>query len=124
EEYGIYRAVLEDEEVDGRTVKMIKIAGRHPALARALGENFEHQDTPLVRAIIADIVADLTARIVVQELFRSRRTTEEFDVARFYREHYKRVTRFLPRFQKLLVGEALEEGGDGEVSHPGLLAAG
>lgn len=110
EEWGAFRAIQDDEEIDGRLLKLIKIAGRHPALAPALGDNFEGQDTPIVRGMIAEIVADLAARLVVTELFRSRRNTEAFDADRFYREHYKRVTRFLPRFQKLLVGAALESG--------------
>jgi hypothetical protein len=55
--------------------------------------------------MIAEIVADFTARHVVRELYRLRRGSEEFDADRFYREHYKRLTRFLPRFHRLLVGD-------------------
>ena len=114
EEWGAYRAIEAEEEIDGRTVKIFKIAGRHPALAPLLGPSFEGQDTPAVRTIIAEVVADLAARVVVQALYRSRRNTEAFDADRFYREHYKRVTRFLPRLQKLLVGGTGLEHRDAE----------
>jgi hypothetical protein len=116
EEWGAFRAVVEEEEIDGRPVKIFKIAGRHPALAPSLGPHFEGQDTPVVRAIIAEIVADLAARVVVAELYRSRRNTEAFDSDRFYREHYKRVTRFLPRLQRLLVGRDLEPQEEADVA--------
>ncbi len=55
--------------------------------------------------MISEVVADISARIVVNSLYRVRRSSEEFDSDRFYREHYKRVMRFLPRFQKILIGE-------------------
>ena len=63
-----------------------------------------YQDTPLCRGILAEIAADIASRLVVSELYRLRRSLEDFDSDRIYREHYRRVLRFLPRFQKLLVG--------------------
>ena len=90
---------------DGHPISIIKVWGRHPAIRPYLGEAFEGQNSPVVRAMISEIVADVSARIVVSELYRLRRTTEDFNADRFYREHYKRMTRFLPRFQKLLIGE-------------------
>jgi hypothetical protein len=107
EDWGFWRAVIENEPLEaGGEIQVIKIAGRHPAIKRYLGENFEGQDTPICRTIIAEVVADVAARLIVGELYRLRRGTELFDADRFYREHYKRMTRFLPRFQRLLVGEA------------------
>jgi len=104
--FGIWRAIMETEE-DGAGAKttVIKIAGRHPAIRPVLGESFQGQDTPLCRALIAEIVADIASRHVVTKLYRLRSGTEEFDADRIYREHYKRVQRFLPRFQRLLVGK-------------------
>jgi hypothetical protein len=105
DEQGLFRSTVEPEEKDGHQISVIKVWGRHPAIRPYLGENFEGQNSPVARAMLSEIVADVSARIVVSELFRLRRTTEDFDAGRFYREHYKRVTRFLPRFQKLLIGE-------------------
>lgn len=102
--FGIWRALLERETTEqGREISIIKIAGRHPALRRVLGDEFEGQHTPTCRLVLAEIVADVASRHVVQELYRMRRTIEEFDSDRLYREHYKRVKRFLPRFQRILV---------------------
>jgi hypothetical protein len=109
EEFGMWRAVIEKEPTEsGEEKSVIKIAGRHTALRRYIGDRFEHQNSPICRGMIAEIVADVTARMIVSELYRIRRGTESFDADRFYREHYKRLTRFLPRFQALLVGQVTE----------------
>jgi hypothetical protein len=84
---------------------LIKVAARHAALLPYLGDDFEGQNTPIVRALISEAVADVGARIVVSKLYRQRRSTETFDVDRYYREHYKRMQKFLPRVQKVLVGD-------------------
>jgi hypothetical protein len=106
EDYGINRAIIETEpDGDGHEIRVIKIAGRHPALRPYLQEGFVGQNTPICRGLLSEIVADATARVVVSELYRLRRGTEVFDVDRFYREHYKRLTKFLPRFQRILVGD-------------------
>lgn len=106
EEMGLYRAITETETtLDGRSTNTIKIAGRHPGISAYIGSNFEGQNSPAARAMMAEVVADMAARLVVSALYRSRRNTEAFDADRFYREHYKRITRFLPRFQKLLLGD-------------------
>jgi hypothetical protein len=110
EDWGTYRAVIE-QETDEReqSVRVIKVAGRHPALRGYLGPGFELQNTPQARSIVAEVVADVTARLVVSELYRLRRGHEVFDADRLYREHYKRVTRFLPRLQRVLVPVAGSE---------------
>jgi hypothetical protein len=106
EEYGGYRAIVEEEPDErGEPTKYIKIAGRHPALRPYLGDDFGGQNTPIGRSVIAEVVADVTSRLVVTELYRLRGGTEGFDVDRFYREHYKRLLRFLPRFQRIMVGD-------------------
>ncbi len=115
EDFGIWRSIVEKEPVEGGERSVIKIAGRHPALRRYLGENFEHQDSPVCRGMITEIVADVTARMIVSELYRLRRNTEAFDSDRFYREHYKRLARFLPRFQSLLLGDSIKSVESGEL---------
>lgn len=105
ESYGPWRAIHEKEISDsGQEQMVIKIFGHHPAMKHVLGENFEGQESPLCRAIMAEILAAEAARIVVDELYRMRRTTEEFSSDRLYLEHYKRMTRFLPLCQRILVG--------------------
>ncbi len=104
-DFGSYRGVLEKEvKENGSIINVIKIAARHPALRPIIGENFERQNSPLCRILVAEIVAEVSTRLIVEEYYRLRRVTEEFDAARVYREHFKRVQRFLPRFQKLLLG--------------------
>lgn len=106
EAWGNFRAIIETETDDsGKQIRVIKIAGRHPAIRTYLGENFEFQETAQARSILAEVVADVTSRYVVSELYRLRRSFEPFDADRIYREHYKRVTRFLPRLQRVLVGD-------------------
>jgi len=105
DEWGTYRAIFEAEiDEHGRETQVIKIAGKHPAIRPYVGEAFEYQNTPQAQAILAEVVADVASRYVVTELFRKWQNTEMFDAARIYREHYKRVTRFLPRLQRLLLG--------------------
>ncbi len=105
DEWGNFRGIFEPEvDEHGRETQIIKIAGRHPAIRPYVGENFEYQNTPQAQAILAEVVADVASRYVVSELFRKWQSTEMFDAARIYREHYKRVTRFLPRLQRLLIG--------------------
>ena len=106
ESFGLWRAITSVEEDDaGVETTVIKIAGRHPAIRRAIGDNFEGQNTSLSRVLIAEIIADVAARHVVTKLYRLRSGSEEFDADRIYREHYKRVVRFQPRFQRLLLGK-------------------
>jgi hypothetical protein len=100
-----FRAIIEASQ-DG--LQVVKVAARHPGLLPYLGESFEGQKTPVVRTLIAEAVADAGARLVVSKLYRQRRNTETFDVDRFYREHYKVMERFLPRFQRVLVGDSAE----------------
>ncbi len=101
EEMGTFRAIIERAE----DVQIVKVAARHPALLPYLGNGFEGQNSPIVRGLLSEAVADAAARLVVSRLYYQRRSTEAFDVDRYYREHYKRMLKFLPRFQKVLVGE-------------------
>lgn len=69
-----------------------------------MGKDYELLNTPQAQAILAEVVADVSSRFIVTELFRRRQTTEVFDADRICREHYKWVTRFLPRLQRALIG--------------------
>lgn len=104
--FGISRAFHEEEETaSGGHLQVIKIAARHPAIRPYLGDNYEGQNSYACRTIIAEIVADIAARIVVNKLFAMRHSTEDFDAPILYREHYRRLERFLPKFQRILIGD-------------------
>jgi hypothetical protein len=112
EEWGPFRAIIEPTP----NMQLIKVAARHPALLPYLGEGLEGQNAPIVRALVAEAVADVGARLVVSKLYYQRRNTETFDVERYYREHYKRLMKFLPRVQKILVGDAAVARADVELA--------
>lgn len=124
DDYGPYRAIQENEPDEaGHVTRYIKIAGRHPALRPFMGDDFSGQDSPICRGLIAEIVADLTSRLIVSELYRLRSGTEAFDVDRFYREHYRRMRRLLPRCQRTLVGDPRLTAGDNSLPPSELLQA-
>lgn len=118
EEMGPYRAIIESTQ----DVQVVKVAARHPALLPYLDNGFEGQNTPIVRALVSEAVADVGARLVVSKLYRQRRNTEAFDVDRYYREHYKRMLKFLPRFQKVLVGDPPAARADAVLAPTALMA--
>jgi hypothetical protein len=101
---------------------VVKVAARHPALLPYLGNGFEGQNTPIVRALVSEAVADAGARLVVSKLYRQRRNIEAFDVDRYYREHYKRMLKFLPRFQKVLVGDPAAARADATLAPTEMMA--
>lgn len=104
--WGIFRAIIEPETNEaGHEVQVIKIAAHHPAIKPFIGENYEGQNSYVCRTIIAEVVADIAARMVVTELFNKRKSSEEFDALILYREHYKRMQRILPKFYRVLVGD-------------------
>jgi len=115
-DHGYYRAIVATEHTArGAEYKEIQISVEHPGLKPLLGRDRENQESKECREALAEITADTLSRIVVEELYRLRRSIEDFDSARFYREHYKRMARFLPRFQKLLVTGPQRNGGQGIV---------
>jgi hypothetical protein len=106
QELGSYRATIDTEPDEvGQERQVIRIYGRHPAIRVYVGENLELTDTAPARSILAEVIADATSRYIVSKLFQMRRSIEVFDADRIYREHYKRVTRFLPRLQRILLGD-------------------
>jgi len=115
EDTGIYRA-LSETEVDpatGEEVRVLKVSGRHPALRSVL--EVYTVNSPPARLVIAEAVADVAARVVVSQLYRLRRGSEEFSAERIYLEHYRRVARFLPKAQRSLLADLDEASGILEV---------
>jgi len=101
---GYWRGQIEYSDGEDGAVTTIKVMTSHPSVKPYFGHGLRYQDAPICRQMIAEIVADTAARKVVQDLYRMRGTVEDFDSSRFYREHYVRFTRFLPRLQRILVG--------------------
>lgn len=102
DEAGKYRAVVEKDS--GKIV--IRIKAGHPAMRRYRGSppNFKGQESPLFNALVAEIVADQAARMVLERKFPVS-ATEKLDGARFYAEHYLYLSKYLARCHKVLVAE-------------------
>jgi hypothetical protein len=102
DEAGKYRAVVEK---NGQQV-VIRIKGGHPAVRRYRGSppDFKGQDLPLFKALVAEIVADQAARMIMERKFPVS-GTEQLDAARFYAEHYAYLSKYLTRCHKTLVAE-------------------
>jgi hypothetical protein len=102
DEAGKYRAVV---ETDDQGV-VIRIKGGHPSVRRYRGSppDFVGQDMPLFKALVAEIVADQAARMVLERKFPVS-GTEKLDGARFYAEHYLYLSKYLIRCHKALVSE-------------------
>jgi hypothetical protein len=95
--------MVDSKEKHGEKSHVIKITVRHPGILPYLGDNLERRNTPQSQAIVAEVLANVTARFVVTELFRLRQHSEIFDASRIYTEHYKLVTRLLPKLQRILI---------------------
>jgi hypothetical protein len=122
EHFGAWRAIYDDDKLEsGEEITVLKIAGQHPAIRPYLGDKFEGVDSPICRELIAEAVADVSARMVVEELYQLRRSAEDFDATRIYVEHNKRIQRFLPRVQRILVGDVTEAIGSERLSPVSIL---
>ncbi len=102
---GRYRAYK--DRVDDVTV--IKILGGHPAIRRYIGPgpDFPNQDDPAARAVIAEIIAEQAARLVMET---KHKAAGELDGAAFYADHFFYLDKYLVRCHKNLVGNL----GDGQ----------
>ena len=103
EEAGNYRAIVEQ---DGAQTT-IKVMGRHPIMKRYRGPapGFPGDDLPTTQLVVAEIVADQVARMILEKKFPSS-VHEQFDAARFYVEHYKYMSKYLPRCHRALLSES------------------
>ncbi len=102
DEAGRNRAIVETE---GGKIR-IRIKGGHPAVRRYQGPapDYPGRDGPLFKAIVAEIVADQAARMVLERKFPVS-GAERLDAARFYVEHYAYLSKYLPRCHKTLVAD-------------------
>lgn len=102
DEAGRNRAIVER---DGDKIR-IRIKGGHPAVRRYQGTppDFSGRDQALFKALVAEIVADQAARMVLERKFPVS-GAERLDAARFYVEHYFYLHKYLPRCHKTLVAD-------------------
>lgn len=103
EEAGNYRAVV--EQSGGQNT--IKVMGRHPIMKRYRGPapSFPGDDLPATQLVVAEIVADQVARMILEKKFPSS-LNEQLDAARFYVEHYRYVSKYLTRCHRTLLTDA------------------
>lgn len=104
EEAGARRAIVDLE--NDRT--LIKVMGFHPAIRRYLGPppEFPLQDLSVSRAILAEIIADQAARVVMERKFPTASGQEQLDAARFYFEHQRYMSKYLARCHKGLIADS------------------
>ena len=98
---GRYSAYVERVE----EVTTIKILGGHPGIKRYLGPGpeFPHQDSPLARLAIAEIVAGEAARLVMERKYRA---AGALDGPAFYAEHLLYLEKYLPRCHRMMLADA------------------
>lgn len=104
EEAGTRRAVIEQK--DDRTI--IRVMGFHPAIKRYLGSppDFPSQDMSVSRAVLAEIIADQAARVIMERKFPTAAGQEQLDAARFYFEHQRYASKYLARCHKALIADS------------------
>jgi hypothetical protein len=104
EEAGTRRAVIEQKE--DRTA--IRVMGFHPAIKRYLGSppDFPLQDLSVSRAVLAEIIADQAARVIMERKFPTAAGQEQLDAARFYFEHQRYASKYLARCHKALIADS------------------
>ncbi|MFQ6006199.1 MAG: hypothetical protein ACE5OQ_11925 [Woeseia sp.] len=118
EEAGHRRALVERDE----DKLVIKIMGRHPAIKRYLGPapKFPYQDRTASKALVAEIVAAESTRILMERKFHSASGTGLLDAASLYVEHSRYMSKYLNRCHRALVGDA-DLGKARKVSRPVLV---
>jgi hypothetical protein len=100
-EAGAQRALV--ERVKDTTV--VAIMGNHPAVRRYFGPGpeFPYQDLSASRSIIAEIVAGVATRMVMEKKYP---TGTGLDAAALYADHAKYLAKYLVRCHRELVGES------------------
>ncbi len=97
---GNYRALV--DTVGDRT--RMEIQGLHPAIKRYLGPapDFPNQDTVEAKTVLAEIIANEAARMIVEKKFQD---AGELHGANFYSEHRRYLERYLARCHRLMIGD-------------------
>ena len=95
EDFGAYRAKWDTP----KQPNLLLISARHQSVSRYLGPSpeFDGQNLPMFKILLAEIVAENVARKILEE--RAAQTPEEFDgleVDQFYAQHNKLMKEFTP----------------------------
>jgi hypothetical protein len=104
QEAGNSRALVEQEG----SLTVINIMGFHPIMKRYRGPapTYPGNDLPTTKLLIAEIVADQAARMILNKKFHPSISNEQIDADRFYSEHYRYLTKYLSRCHKALLSDA------------------
>src|SRR5262249_36766468 len=99
------------------------VLGARPLPAHGLtaAVNSRVWDEPMVGTSSASSATD---ELPAALLFCVGTDLAEAHVDRYYREHYKRMLKFLPRFQKMLVGDPTIARDDARLAPTALMTAG
>lgn len=100
EDAGPYRALFDPPEPSPEEMQILKIMTKHPSLRPVIGENFERQDSPEWKAVLAEVVTDAFVRRLMERKFPGG--AEPLSANDFYLEMYSYSTRLLPRMQRVL----------------------
>jgi hypothetical protein len=79
--------------------------GFHPIMKRYRGSGHAGDDLPTTQLLVAEIVADQVARMILEKKFPSSSVHEQIDAAGFYVEHYRYMNKYLPRCHRALVSD-------------------
>lgn len=95
DDFGAYRAKWDRP----KQPNLLLISARHQSVSRYLGPSpeFDGQNLPMFKILLAEIVAENVARKILEE--RAAQTPEEFDgmeVDQFYAQHNKLMKEFTP----------------------------
>ena len=103
EEAGNFRAIVATE--NNQTV--IKVMGRHPIMKRYRGPapSYPGDNLPITKLLLAEIVADQVSRIILEKKYPNSINIEQLDAARFYVEHYRYMSKYLPRCHNILLSD-------------------
>jgi hypothetical protein len=104
EEQGNLRSVISKE--GEQTV--INVMGRHPVMRRYRGPSpeFPGDQQPSTKMLVAEIIADQAARLVMEKKFPLAGGEEQLDAPRFYVEHRRYLSKYLLRCHKILLPDA------------------
>ncbi len=104
QEAGNSRALVEQEG----SLTVINIMGFHPIMKRYRGPapSYPGNDLPTTKLLIAEIVADQAARMILNKKFHPSISNEQIDADRFYSEHYRYLTKYLSRCHRALLSDA------------------
>jgi len=102
--------VVDEPLGDQRAVwsgNLLKINGRHNTIKRYLDPEFEPQDSLHFRVLLAELIADNVAKIVIERNSNSNtREYDDMDPTSFYNKHRRYVNEFIEIAHKIQIPES------------------